>query len=48
MLGGQESARSIPHLAELFVLADKARLLADPVLAVKRMRLVLDLAGVEA
>ncbi len=48
MLGGQQSARSIVHLAELFVLADKARLLADPDLAVHRMRLVLELAGLEA
>jgi hypothetical protein len=47
MLGGQQSARSIVHLAELFVLADKARLLADPDLAVHRMRLVLELAGLE-
>jgi hypothetical protein len=48
MLGGQQSARSIVHLAELFVLADQARLLADPELAVHRMRLALELAGVEA
>ncbi|HEX2918403.1 MAG TPA: dihydrodipicolinate synthase family protein [Edaphobacter sp.] len=48
MLGGQESARSIAHLAELFVLADQARLLRDPELALHRMRLVLELAGVEA
>ena len=48
MLGGQESARSITHLAQLFVLADKARLLIDPDLAVHRMQLVLELAGVEA
>ena len=47
MLGGQESARSISHLAQLFVLADEARLLADPDLAVHRMKLVLELAGVE-
>jgi hypothetical protein len=47
MLSGQESARSIPHLAQLFVLADQARLLADPDLAVHRMKLVLELAGVE-
>jgi hypothetical protein len=47
MLGGQQSARSIVHLAELFVLADKARLLADPDLAVHRMRLLLELAGLE-
>ena len=48
MLGGQQSARSIVHLAELFVLADKARLLTDPDLAVHRMRLVLELAGLGA
>jgi hypothetical protein len=48
MLGGQESARSIGHLSKLFVLADQARLLRDPDLAVHRMRLVLELAGVEA
>jgi len=47
MLGGQESTRSMPHLAQLFVLADQARLLADPDLAVNRMKLVLELAGVE-
>jgi hypothetical protein len=48
MLGGQESARSIGHLAKLFVLADQARLLSDPELALHRMRLVLELAGAEA
>jgi hypothetical protein len=37
MLGGMEIARSVSHLAELFVLADRARLLADPELAVERM-----------
>jgi hypothetical protein len=47
MLGGQQSARSIVHLSELFVLADKARLLADPELAAHRMKLMLQLAGVE-
>lgn len=48
MLGGQESARSIKHLSQLFVLADQARLLTDPDLALHRMRLILELAGVEA
>src|SRR6266849_3387689 len=43
MLGGQESARSVVHLAELFRLADRARLLRDPELAVARMKLVLAL-----
>jgi len=47
MVGGQESARSAVHLSEIFVLADRARLLRDPGLAVHRMRLVLALAGVQ-
>ncbi|MGN6565084.1 MAG: DUF993 family protein, partial [Thermomicrobiales bacterium] len=47
MVGGQESARSVVHLAELFRLADRAGLLADPDLAVARMRHVLALAGIE-
>jgi hypothetical protein len=37
MLGGQETARSVQHLAQLFVLADKAGLLRDSALAVGRM-----------
>jgi hypothetical protein len=46
MVGGQESARSVVHLADLFVLADRAGLLRDPALAVARMRHVLALAGI--
>jgi hypothetical protein len=46
MVGGLESGRSVLHLAELFVLADQAGLLADPELASARMRQVLALAGV--
>jgi Protein of unknown function (DUF993) len=45
MVGGAESWRSIPHLAELFRLADGAGLLADPERAVERMGRVLALAG---
>ena len=45
MLGGQESARSVVHLAELLRLADRASLLRDPELAVARMRPLLALAG---
>lgn len=45
MLGGQESARSIGHLSQLFVLADRAGLLRDPDLAAARMRHALALAG---
>ena len=37
MIGGQESARSLLHLAELFRLADKARVLHDPDMAAARM-----------
>jgi hypothetical protein len=48
MVGGQESARSTLHLAELFRLADQAGLLADPELATQRMKAVLALRGVEA
>jgi Protein of unknown function (DUF993) len=48
MVGGQESARSTLHLAELFRLADAAGLLGDPELAALRMRRVLAVRGVEA
>jgi len=47
MIGGAESWRSVPHLAELFRLADAAGLLADPDCAAERMRRVLAVAGVE-
>jgi hypothetical protein len=47
MIGGQESARSTVHLAELLVLADRAGLLRDPELAATRMGHVLALAGVQ-
>jgi hypothetical protein len=46
MVGGLESARSITHLADVFVLADRAGLLRDPALAVARMRHILALAGI--
>ncbi len=48
MVGGQQSARSILHLSELFRLADKAGLLRDPDLAAARMSTTLALHGVEA
>ena len=47
MVGGQESTRSTLHLAELFRLADKAGLLANPELATRRMKAVLELRGIE-
>jgi hypothetical protein len=48
MVGGQESARSTLHLAELFRLADAAGLIADPEYAVSRMRHVMATRGVAA
>jgi hypothetical protein len=47
MVGGQQSARSIVHLSELFRLADKANLLADPGLSVHRMSSLLAVHGIE-
>jgi Protein of unknown function (DUF993) len=46
MVGGQQSARSLPHLAELFRLADRAGLLRDPDLARRRMVRVLAVHGI--
>ena len=46
MLAGSESARTITHLATLLRLADAAGVLADPDLAVARMRPLLRAAGV--
>lgn len=45
MVGGQQSARSVMHLAQLFRLADAAGLLRDPDLAVARMRAFLEVNG---
>ena len=47
MVGGQQSARSLMHLAELFRLADAANLLEQPVLAVRRMKTLLAIHGIE-
>ena len=46
MVGGQQSARSIVHLSELFRLADRAGLLRDPGLACARMRATLAVHGI--
>jgi hypothetical protein len=46
MVGGQESARSLLHLVELFKLADKARVLHDPDKAASRMSSLLAMHGV--
>ena len=46
MVGGQQSARSLLHLSEVFRLADAAGLLGDPDRAAVRMRRLLALHGV--
>jgi 3-hydroxyisobutyrate dehydrogenase-like beta-hydroxyacid dehydrogenase len=46
MVGGQQSARSIGHFAEIFRLADRAGLLRDPELAVSRMKQLLSVHGI--
>jgi hypothetical protein len=45
MVGGQQSARHVLHLAELFRLADAAGLLQDPPLACARMKHLLAVNG---
>jgi Protein of unknown function (DUF993) len=47
MVGGQQSARHIVHLAEAFRLADRAGLLRDPELACRRMHSLLAVNGIE-
>jgi hypothetical protein len=46
MVAGQESGRSLPHLSELLILADRAGLLRDPEMAARRMKNLLAVAGV--
>ncbi|MGH8669009.1 MAG: dihydrodipicolinate synthase family protein [Burkholderiales bacterium] len=46
MVGGQQSARHVLHLAELFRLADAAGLLSDPPFACARMKQLLALHGI--
>ena len=47
MVGGLETGRSVVHLAEQFVLADRAGLLEDPERAADRMARVLAVAGID-
>jgi len=47
MVGGQQSTRSLMHLTELFRLADRAGLLADPPRAAARMKVLLALHGID-
>ena len=48
LVGGLHGGRSVPHLVELFRLADRAGLLRDPDLAAARMAAYLSVAGVES
>ncbi len=47
MVGGQQSTRSLVHLAELFRLADAANVLQNPELAIRRMKTLCAMHGVE-
>ncbi|MEU3306176.1 dihydrodipicolinate synthase family protein [Nocardiopsis sp. NPDC055551] len=47
MVGGLHSARSLPHLAQILRLADRAGALSDPDLAMERMGRLLRVSGVE-
>ncbi|MFE1857680.1 dihydrodipicolinate synthase family protein [Streptomyces anandii] len=47
MVGGLQSARSLPHLARAYELADRLGLFPDPKLAEERMRTLLSLYGVD-
>lgn len=46
MVGGMQSARGIRHYADVFRLADQAGLLADPDLALARMKSLCTVAGI--
>ncbi|MBY8880831.1 dihydrodipicolinate synthase family protein [Actinacidiphila acidipaludis] len=48
MVGGLQSARSLPHLARAYELADRLGLFPDPALAESRMRGLLAVYGVDA
>ncbi len=48
MVGGQQSTRSLPHLCELFRLADAANLLEQPELAQARMSSLLAVHGIDS
>ncbi|MGW1340961.1 dihydrodipicolinate synthase family protein [Kribbella sp. NPDC002412] len=48
MVGGLQTGRSLPHLADTFRLADQAGVLTNPELAVSRFRQLLRVGGVNA
>lgn len=47
MLGGAQSMRPLPYFVDCFKLADQCGLLANPDLAVSRMRRLLEMYGIE-
>lgn len=47
MVGGAQSARSLPHLARAYELADELGLFPDPLLAESRMKSLLTVYGVQ-
>jgi hypothetical protein len=47
MVGGLQTGRSLPHLAETFRLADQAGVLTNPELAVDRFRQMLRVSGID-
>ncbi|REE60907.1 uncharacterized protein DUF993 [Streptomyces sp. 3212.3] len=47
MVGGLQSARSLPHLVKAYELADVLGLFPDPERAETRMRTLLSLYGVD-
>ena len=47
MVGGQQSTRSLPHLCELFRLADQANLFQQPELAARRMQSLMTTYGIQ-
>ncbi|MGW7682537.1 dihydrodipicolinate synthase family protein [Kribbella sp. NPDC054772] len=48
MVGGLQTGRSLPHLADTFRLADQAGVLTNPDLAVERFRQLLRVGGIDA
>ncbi len=48
MVGGLQTGRSLPHLADTFRLADQAGVLTDPELAVERFGQLLRVGGIDA
>ena len=48
MVGGLQTGRSLPHLADTFRLADQAGVLTNPELAVDRFRQLLRVGGIDA